>query len=461
LPVHTNFFTEYIAGMAGKSHHKRKSNKGGLPLRIEPSTGDLFEIFPDLEELFSNAGWLKFCLALRGYHPQIAAAFISSFNGFEATVAELTVRVTEDVLSYVFDLPLVGERWFKNNKVDEDSLVQFLKPNSPKPDWSVGISTVLLQKKWGAAMIAVREYLTCEGRYKHLYRFHLRFLLHLTGEKEMNLPFYLIKDLTKISAKIQKNPLTMDSSLSHHSLITMIVFDQIIRSGVSIRSFLSDSGFYQKDKLQEEVRSKIKKAAILQLPIEDDEEKTEMPVQKDKKKHKVKSKADTSHGKMTTRSQTKKQQTSTQAETTPVRFEEQSAEEDTTEKQSIFTQEPRRRSTRAANKFRLKAKALLDPSLKGKEPILIEDDLPTVVKTKGKKGKAKAVKIPAEPTPQASSSDLLVQLAEIAEFLETRSAEDMLEETQAMFSDQSKMKSPKSVTGKRMRRSKRKHVTRG
>ena len=98
-------------------------------------------------------------------------------------MAELTVRVTKDVLSYVFDIPLVGEHWFKNNKVDEDNLVQFLKPDSPKPDWSVGISTVLLQEKWGAAMIAVREYLTCEGRYKHLYRFHLRFLLHLTGEK--------------------------------------------------------------------------------------------------------------------------------------------------------------------------------------------------------------------------------------------------------------------------------------
>ena len=444
--------------MVGKGHHKIKSNKGGHLLRIEPSAGELFEVYSDLEELFANAGWLKFCLALRGYHPQIVAAFISSFNGFEATVAELTVRVSEDLLSYVFNLPLGGERWFKNNKVDEDSLVQFLKPDSPKPDWSVGISALHLQEKWGTTMIAIRQYITCEGRYKHLYRFHLRFLLHLAGEKDMNLPFYLIKDLTKISAKIQKNPLAMDSSLAHHSLITMIVFDQIIRSGVSIRSFLSDSGFHQKDKLQEKMRSKIKKAAILQLPIEDDEEETEEPAQR-KKKEKVKSKADIGDERMTTRSQSRKQQTPTEHETNPVSLEEQSTEEHASEKQSVLAQKPRRRSTRAANKFRLKGKALLEPSLKGKEPIVIEDDLPAITKTKSKRSRAKTVKISAEPTPQASSSDLLVQLAEIAEFLETRSADDILEETRAMFADQPKVKSPNSVTGKRIRRSQRKPVS--
>ena len=241
----------------------------------------------------------------------------------------------------------------------------------------------------------------------------------------------------------------------------MIVFDQIIRSGLSIRSFLNDSGFHQKEKLQEQVRSKHKKAAFILLPIPDDEEETEIPVQEDKKKDEVKCKADAGHENMTTRSQTKKQQTSTKAETTTVKFEEQNVEEDIAEKQGIFTQEPRRRSTRATNELRLNAKALLNPSLKGKEPILIEDDPPAVVKTKGKKSKAKAVKDQTEYTPQVSSSDLLVQLAEVAEFLETRSAEDMLEETQIMFADQSKMETPKSEIGKGIRRSKRKHVSTG
>jgi len=78
--------------MAGSSHHKRKSNKAGRPLRIEPSSGELFEVLSDLRELFANAGWLQFCVALKGYHPQIVNAFVLSFDGFEATVAELKER---------------------------------------------------------------------------------------------------------------------------------------------------------------------------------------------------------------------------------------------------------------------------------------------------------------------------------------------------------------------------------
>ena len=442
--------------MAGKSHHKRKSNRAGHPLRIEPSSAEIFEALSELREMFRKAEWLRFCVALKGYHPQIVSAFILTFNGYEATVSGLTIRVSEESLSCVFALPLNGERWFKNQKVDEGSLLQFLKPECQNPDWNAGIPAKHLQQKWGMAMIAIQQYITCEGRYKRLYKFHLRFLLHLTGERQMNLPFYLIKDLTKISTKIQKNPLAIDSSLAHHCLITMIVFDQVIKAGMSIRNFLNDSGFLQKEKLQEKVRSKAKKAAFILLPIEEDEIKTNLPVQEDQKRDEVKSKAD---DRVTTRGQAGKQQALLEPEATPILLAEQIVEERVTERQSVFTQEPKRRITRAANKFRLKGKALLDPSLKGKEPIIIEDDLPAFVKTKSKKSQARTVKFQAELTTQASSSDLLVQLADIAEFIETRSADDILEETQIMFAEKSKVETPGSEAGKEVRRSKRRHVS--
>jgi len=155
----------------------------------------------------------------------------------------------------------------------------------------------------------------------------------------MNLPFFLIKDLTKISVKIQKNPLAIDSSIAHHSLITMLVFNQIMRNGLSIRTFLNDSGFYQEEKLQEQFKSKQKKAAFILLPIPDDTQGADTPVQTDIKEDEAKGRTGTSYIKMTTRSQTKQQQASIEPETVPVTSEEQIAEEeDTTEKQSIFTE---------------------------------------------------------------------------------------------------------------------------
>ena len=74
---------------------------------------------------------------------------------------------------------------------------------------------------------------------------------------------------------------------------------------------------------------------------------------------------------MTSRGQARKQQALLEPEATPILLAEQIVEEMVTERQSVFTQEPKRRITRVANKFRLKGKALLDPYLKGKEPIII------------------------------------------------------------------------------------------
>ena len=442
--------------MAGKSHHKRKSNKAGHPLRIEPSSAEIFEALSDLREMFGNAEWLRFCVALKGFHPQIVTAFISTFNGYEATVSSLTIRVSEESLSCAFALPLNGERWFKNRKVNEGSLLQFLKPECQNPDWNKGIPAKHLQEKWEMAMIAIKQYITCEGRYKRLYKFHLRFLLHLTGEQQMNLPFYLIKDLTKISTKIQKNPMAIDSSLAHHSLITMIVFNQVVKTGLSIRSFLNDAGFIQKEKLQEMVKSKVKKVAFTLLPVEEDEIKANLPVQEEQERPEPKSKDE---DRVITSAQARRQQVLLEPEISPIMLEEQIFEERVTERQSDFIQEPRRRITRAANKFRLKGKALLDPSLKGKEPIEIEDDLPTSVKTKSKKSQARNIKLLDEPIIQAPSTDLLIQLADIAEFLETRSEDDILEETEILFAEKSKVETSGSEARKEVRRSKRKHVS--
>lgn len=94
----------------------------------------------------------------------------------------------------------------------------------------------------------------------------------------------------------------------------------------------------------------------------------------------------------------------------------------------------------------------MDSSLKGKEPIVIEDEPKPPVKSKGKKTKEKVEKVPENPKLQTSSSDLLIQLAEVAEFLETKSSEEIVKESCALVSEQSKLKSTKSSSSKRLRR---------
>ena len=187
-------------------------------------------------------------------------------------------------------------------------------------------------------MIAVHEYVTCEGRYQHLYRFHMRFLLHLTGQNKMNLPYFLIKDLIKISSKIQKNPFALEASLSHHSFITMLVFDQIRRNELSIRSFLQNSGFHQKEQLQEilDKRSKGKKAAFIMLHVPEDEKDNAAQKKERIVVHKPEIKF--TYERRQTKNQSAIQQACSEKETSAMKIEEQTVNEEI-EKQNIQLQE--------------------------------------------------------------------------------------------------------------------------
>lgn len=270
----------------------------------------------------------------------------------------------------------------------------------------------------------------------------------------MNLPYFLIRDLIKISKKIQSNPSTLESSLSRHSLITMLVFDQIRRNELSIRNFLQNLGFYQKEELQENVgrRSKGKKVAFIMLLVPED--KTETAAQKKGKIYGHKLEIKFTYVRRQTNNKSATQQTCSEIETSAIKIKEQTIGEEA-QKQSNLTQETSKRHIRATNKFRLNAKALLDSSLKGKEPIVIEDEPQSPVKSKGNKTKDKVEKVPESPKLQTSSSDLLIQLAEVAEFLETKSSEGIVKEACALVSKQPEIKSTKS-SSKRLRRSQKK-----
>ena len=117
---------------------------------------------------------------------------------------------------------------------------------------------------------------------------------------------------------------------------------------MSIRNFLQNSGFYQKEQLQDTVdkRSKGKKVAFILLPIS--KNKTEMPVQRKRKDSGHKFEIKVSSERIQTRSKTVIQQTCLHVETSPIKINEQIVNKET-EKQSIQLQETSKRQTRSSN----------------------------------------------------------------------------------------------------------------
>jgi hypothetical protein len=61
----------------------------------------------------------------------------------------------------------------------------------------------------------IQRYFSCEGRFNTLYHYHIGLLLHFTGKVQMNVPYYLLISIGKISYRVQAKSKDVDSSLFH------------------------------------------------------------------------------------------------------------------------------------------------------------------------------------------------------------------------------------------------------
>ena len=67
-----------------------------------------------------------------------------------------------------------------------------------KLNWSKGIHLNNVKQEWRDVLNVAQRYITCEGRFATVFRYHLRFLLHLNRESRLNLPYYMFKSLEKM-----------------------------------------------------------------------------------------------------------------------------------------------------------------------------------------------------------------------------------------------------------------------
>jgi len=181
---------------------------------------------------------------------QLAMDFAESFNGYQVQVGGITLFISESSIVEVFKMDIEGERWFKKSKVDKEALNNFLKPDSQNPRWTSSIHINCLDPHWNTIMILIKEYITCEGRYSHIYRFHMRFLFHMVGHNTINLPYFLLRNIGKMFKKVQKYPKSTQTSLEHDSLITSLVYYGLYLNKIDEIIFLIDVVFDLKEEIE-------------------------------------------------------------------------------------------------------------------------------------------------------------------------------------------------------------------
>jgi len=73
--------------------------------------------------------------------------------------------------------------------------------------------------------------------------YHIKLLMHFTGKKALNLPYYLCRSLRKIVDKVQAKSKQVEPSLFHFSLIKLLVLEEVKKTYREWSYFLSTSGF--------------------------------------------------------------------------------------------------------------------------------------------------------------------------------------------------------------------------
>ena len=156
----------------------------------------------------------------------------------------LKIELTRELIAKAIGIADEGEFWFKKVPFAFNS-ENFLLPNVVA-DWGKGVHIQKFKPEWRDPINILKSYITYEGRYASVFKYHIRFLHHLSQESKMNLPFFFLKILQKMSSRVREHHDHTKESIFHHGLIKLIISTVLQKKGKTWDKFLFWSGFQSK-----------------------------------------------------------------------------------------------------------------------------------------------------------------------------------------------------------------------
>jgi hypothetical protein len=123
------------------------------------------------------------------------------------------------------------------------SFFQNMQRGHPKVEKQFALNFDGKKTQFDRMLKIIQRYFSCEGRFNTLYHYHIRLLLHFTGKVQMNVPYYLLRSIGKMSDRVQAKSKDVDSSLFHSGLIRMLVSEELGKKEISWEHFLVTSHF--------------------------------------------------------------------------------------------------------------------------------------------------------------------------------------------------------------------------
>ena len=119
---------------------------------------------------------------------------------------------------------------------------------NPGMDTSIftkGIHVHVIKEEWTALLLLVQKFITCEGRFGTMYMYHARIMMNFMEGHAINLPYFLLASLKKMSITVQKHVGNIEPHLYHHGLIKILIEEQLKKSKDTWDQFLTKNYFQE------------------------------------------------------------------------------------------------------------------------------------------------------------------------------------------------------------------------
>jgi hypothetical protein len=205
--------------------------------------------------------------------------------------------------------------------------------------------------------------------------------MHLNGDYPLNFPYFLLKILAKMSKRVQSHPATAKSSLFHQVLIKTLVVSSLREVQKPWSWLIQSLNLDPQPSKQKKGKGKRSVAQEPSFPVDETPVKEEFPAIRVTRTNRGKRPKLETENEMFSKANLKIEEDfdkdydvkPSAKHKAPETSKRGVAVKRQRKKYVPVSQKPRRNSTRITNKYRLRSKAMFDPSIKKEDVIVIED----------------------------------------------------------------------------------------
>ena len=157
------------------------------------------------------------------YHHDLARLLVLHLHNGPVTLAGVTFTLTPESISLATGIPNIDEQWNKRQQIDREHYEPYIKAGYLRH-----LSRVFpfryLKDSYAPLMKLIIKYFSCEGRFSHLYAYHIRQLMHFTRVRMMNLPYFIFWNIEKMTTIVhKKTPQQQYNNIYNFALIKIVV----------------------------------------------------------------------------------------------------------------------------------------------------------------------------------------------------------------------------------------------